>query len=210
MPASDGLLYTAFPSSEDGATRKTAVPQLKLHRLGTPVSDDVLIYENPTSPCYFFPSVTEDRIVLTFLYEPGSSIAWAPIDGPYDFRGSSAATTSSGSSGTAGDTFYVATTNDAPYGRVVAVDAVRRGTRVTVVPETRRAAADGRAVGARRRAPVRRARARSDAASLTMYARGRIVVLRDRAARTCAGSCTADVAEPVSASPDGRHDLVRA
>ena len=99
MPASDGLLYIAFPSSEAGATRKTAVPQLKLHRLGTPASDDVLIYENPASPSYFFPSVTDDRIVLTFLYEPGSSSRGRRSAVHTTSRGSSAARISCGWSG---------------------------------------------------------------------------------------------------------------
>jgi prolyl oligopeptidase len=136
MPSSDGLLYIAFPSAEAGATRKTAVPQLKLHRLGTPTSDDELIYENPSSPSYFFPSVTTDRIVLTFLYEPGSSIAWAPIDGPWEFErvirsDDQLWLVGHGSDGS-GDTFYVATTNDAPYGNVLAVDAISGATRVVV------------------------------------------------------------------------------
>jgi prolyl oligopeptidase len=128
LPDSSGLLYTAFPSDGEGATRVTDLPQLKLHKLGSDEADE-LIYENPESPSYFFTSISDDgaRIVLTFLYEPGSSIAWAPIDGPYDFRRIIRSDDQLWLVGTRGDELYVATTNDAPYGRVVAANASGEG-----------------------------------------------------------------------------------
>ena len=202
-PGSDGLLYTAFPSSEEGATRKTAVPQLKLHRLGTPASDDELIYENPSSPSYFFPSVTEDRIVLTFLYEPGSSIAWAPIGGPYEFRRIIRSDDQLWLVGTRGDTFYVATTNDAPYGRIVAVDASGDGEPVTVVPETdvpMPMVARSMLVGER----LFVAREHLGRSFLSMHARDGSSSHEIELPGVCR-FVNRDVAEPVSASPDGRH-----
>lgn len=133
LPDSSGFFYIAFPANGEGATRRTANPQLKQHRLGE--QDDVLVYENPSSPSYFYPAVADDRLILTFLYAPGSSVAHAPVVGPWEFRTVISSAEPLWLAGVRDGTFFVATTNDAPYGRVVTVD--EHGSRLgTIVPET--------------------------------------------------------------------------
>jgi prolyl oligopeptidase len=140
LPDSSGFLYIAFPSDQEGASRATINPQLKRHRLGTSSSGDALVYENVDNPSYFLPSVSADGrfIVLTLLYAPGSSIAYTPVDGPYDFHTVVSSDDQLWLAGTRDDTFYVATTEGAAYGRVVAIelDDPSPESWRTVVPET--------------------------------------------------------------------------
>ncbi|MGH2811525.1 MAG: prolyl oligopeptidase family serine peptidase [Actinomycetota bacterium] len=124
LPDGSGFLYLRFPSQGGkGTTRATGIPQLVLHRLGTDSSSDELVFEDRDNPRYFFPSVSDDGryLVLTFLLGPGAEIIYSPID---ERNFSTLATTDNQFFflGSRGDTFFVTTTHEAPYGRVVAVD----------------------------------------------------------------------------------------
>jgi prolyl oligopeptidase len=124
LPDGTSFVYIAFPSAGSDRSRPTTSPQLRLHRLGTDPSDDELLYEDAADPRYFFPQVTEDgrHLVLTLLMAPGAGIAYAPIEEPSSFTRLFTISSDLWFVGSRDDTFYVCTTEDAPYGRIVAVD----------------------------------------------------------------------------------------
>jgi prolyl oligopeptidase len=131
LPDSSGFLWTGFEGSGTDPTRPTTSPQLRLHRLddgsAPDGSDDELVYERPESPTYFFASTTEDaKIVLLKLMGPGYEVlvspSGAPPAGTREWRSIIASDDSLWVIGTRGNTLYVTTTEDAPYGRCVAID----------------------------------------------------------------------------------------
>ncbi len=130
-PDSKGFFYGRFAEPEEGEAFQSLNLNHKLyfHRIGTPQSDDVLVFEQPDHPKWGFgPSVTEDgrfliisvwkgtadkyRVYVKDLSEP-YGIPVALIDhfnDEYDFIGND------------GYTFYFKTDLNAPNKRVIAID----------------------------------------------------------------------------------------
>ncbi len=127
-----GFFYSRFPdpntvSEED----RMNYNRLYWHRLGTPQSADVLIYERPDNKeLSLAPVVTEDgRYLVLYLHhgtDPRNRVYYRPLegDGPfvrlldeadarYDFLGN------------LGPVFYFLTNLDAPKGRIIAIDTDR-------------------------------------------------------------------------------------
>ncbi len=125
-----GFYYGAYPEVEAGKAL-TAVyrnQQLFFHRLGTPVSQDPVIYARPDQPDWsFHAELTDDGRFLVITQSQGTERrnrvflkdlkANGPVtplfdrfDGAYHILGKD------------GDLFYVSTDFQAPRGRVVAVD----------------------------------------------------------------------------------------
>lgn len=146
----DGFFYSRFEIPDEAGGVRTAVSDAKLfyHRLGTPQSEDVLVYERPDQPTWLFnPTTTLDgRFVVIavadpasqgnrlyyFPLEPGSARPWGEVvrlidedDASYFFEA------------TDGDRFLVRTTLDAPNQRVVsiALDQPGRDRWVDFIPE---------------------------------------------------------------------------
>jgi len=146
-----GFFYSRYPEPAAGAlTSVLAGQRLHYHRLGTPQSEDVVVYERPDRPTLGFqPQVTDDGRYLVMTVWQGSEPAnrvyvldlgdpAAPrvegemvrllddADAAYDFVGS------------VGRVLYFRTDADAPLGRLIAVDlrAPERSAWRTVVPQT--------------------------------------------------------------------------
>ncbi|MDQ3170870.1 MAG: prolyl oligopeptidase family serine peptidase [Acidobacteriota bacterium] len=126
-----GFFYSRYaePQAGDELQGLNQHQKLYFHRLGTPQSEDALIYERPDHPDWSFGAeVTEDgrhllvyqfegtepknRIFVRDLSKPGSP--FRPLVDAYDAEYSVV--------GNDADTFYVRTNNGAPRARLVAVD----------------------------------------------------------------------------------------
>jgi prolyl oligopeptidase len=125
-----GFYYSRFPEPKEGEALKglNQGHQVFFHRLGTPQSQDLLVFERPDQPeWYLWASTSEDgrwlaiyagkgtdpktRIYLQDLSRPGSKVEpfLDAMDAAYGIVGND------------GDTFYVLTDKDAPRFRLVAV-----------------------------------------------------------------------------------------
>jgi prolyl oligopeptidase len=130
-----GFFYNRFPEPEAGAELKAAnkFPKLYFHKLGTPQSEDKLIYERPDDGEMFVGAgVTEDgrwlmisvakgtermnMVYLKDLSKPDSAIfplvddrknSWSPV-------------------GNDGSVFYFRTDKDAERGRLVSIDVAAK------------------------------------------------------------------------------------
>lgn len=140
---SKGFFYSRYPEPEDGAEFQSANLNQKVyyHRIGTPQSDDVLVYERPDHPDWGFSSAvstdgrwlvltiwkgTDDkyRIVYRDLTEPYA----APVDLITDFEHNFSFIDSDGY-----DFFFVTDLN-APTKRVVAIDVRNLGEPREIIP----------------------------------------------------------------------------
>ncbi len=140
-----GFFYNRFPDPDTVASEdRMSYNRLYWHALGTPQSQDRLIYEDPENKhLAFYPCVTEDGkyLVLNVSHgtDPNNRVYYRPIDGGepfvklldkadarYDFVGNS------------GGVFYFDTDLGALRGRIIAVDteAPGRGNWRTVICES--------------------------------------------------------------------------
>jgi len=146
-----GFFYSRFPEPAEGAELQQANRDKKLfyHRIGTPQSDDILIYERPDQPDWGIYSTTSDdgRYLLIVLTEgtdrrnrlyykdmgdpdhPDMSAPVIPLfdafDASYSYLGYD------------DRTFYVLTDKDAPRSKVIAVDLAHPDPSLwkTLIPE---------------------------------------------------------------------------
>ena len=130
-PDSKGFFYARYPQPEEGAAFTSLNANMKVyyHRVGTPQSSDVLVYERPDQPDWGFQlSVSEDgryliitvwlgtddryRIVIKDLTEPYGlpTELISNFDHEYSFVGND------------GQILYFKTNLDAPNKRVIAID----------------------------------------------------------------------------------------
>ncbi len=137
MPDNSGFLYARYPEPEEGAAYAGANfnQQLYLHRLGSPQSDDVLIYERPDHPRWGFePVVTDDgayivlhvwegtdrrnRVFYRAIEDAVFTELISDLEAGYEFLGNT------------GTVFYFFSDLNAPKGQVLAID-VRRPDRAS-------------------------------------------------------------------------------
>ena len=146
-----GFFYSRFPEPKDGNRYISVVRNQKLyyHRLGTPQSKDVLIYEQPDKPEWRFNGdVTDDgqflvisvtdgtpernRLWVKDLGKPNKPVLDAPImkifdagEASYEFVDNT------------GNRFYIQTNSGAPKGRVISINLNHptESTWRTVIPE---------------------------------------------------------------------------
>ncbi|MGC4942780.1 prolyl oligopeptidase family serine peptidase [Kribbella sp. DT2] len=144
LPDSSAYLYVHYPSggrSEGTETRALGAGELKLHRVGTPQSEDELVLRLPNERLYFDVDVTEDdRYVVLHIFEgtdPRSRLWLYPlVDGGLgepvkvidEFADEALFVRMSG------DRLILRTDRDAPRGRVVSSDL--SGSFVDVIPES--------------------------------------------------------------------------
>ncbi|MBL8809830.1 MAG: S9 family peptidase [Planctomycetaceae bacterium] len=148
-PDSRGFFYARYPEPKEGAfTALNTNMKVYYHRVGTPQSADVLVYERPDHPDWGFQqSVSEDghyliitvwvgtddryRIVVKDLTEP-YGLPWELIsnfDHEYSFVGND------------GSTLYFKTNLNAPNRRVIAIDLKKpaQDQWKEIIPETENA-----------------------------------------------------------------------
>ncbi|MBV9271448.1 MAG: S9 family peptidase, partial [Candidatus Eremiobacteraeota bacterium] len=140
-----GFYYDRYDKPSAGQTFKSALYGQKLffHKLGTPQSQDKLVYADPQHKDYFFAAnVTEDgryvimtqssgssdatRIYYHDLKTPGSTFVplFTKGDAQWSFVGND------------GPVFYVQTDKDAPNFKVIAVDIRRPKNVRTFIPQS--------------------------------------------------------------------------
>lgn len=129
-----GFFYSRFPDAQTGAEYKGASKFQKIyfHKLGTPQSEDYIVYERPEDGemfmgggvtedgNWFVISVSKGTERMNMVYFKNLSMAKAPImplvtdrKNSYSFIGND------------GSVFYFRTDKDAPRGKVVSVDALK-------------------------------------------------------------------------------------
>jgi prolyl oligopeptidase len=144
-----GFYYSRFPQPEAGKQLQNAIRDEKMyyHRIGTPQSRDVLIYERPDHPDWFVGGgVSEEgrylfvfvnrgtepqnRLYIADLGDPKQPKVDAPIRPLFDKGDASYAPI-----GNVGSTIYLQTDRDAERSKVVAFDIASPDQWRTVIPE---------------------------------------------------------------------------
>jgi prolyl oligopeptidase len=144
-----GFYYSSYAATEKGAELKatTKFQKIYYHKLGTPQSEDYVVYERPDNGEYFSGiEITEDGnwMIITvgkgtermnMVYFKNLTMQKAPImpivenlDNSWNFLGND------------GSVFYFQTDKDAPRGRIVKIDALAQDKGWTeVIPQTEHA-----------------------------------------------------------------------
>ncbi len=147
----EGFFYSRFPeaSVEDSLLAPNRNQMLYYHRIGTPQSDDQLVYERPDQPEWGFgASVTDDGGYLVIRVSHGTDRreriyyqrlgtgAHSRLDGEID-RLLDDFDASYNFVGNVGSVFYFVTDLDAPRQRLIAIDVERpdRASWIEVLPE---------------------------------------------------------------------------
>jgi prolyl oligopeptidase len=141
-----GFFYQSYPAPEEGQVYEAATvgARLRYHRIGSPQSDDTVVYERPDQPSWgFAPTVTDDgrhaivsvwegtdtrnRVAVIDLTDPAFAVRplLFEFDGAYDFVE------------VVGDEALFVTDVDAPNGRILAVSLADPTARREVVRETK-------------------------------------------------------------------------
>lgn len=131
LPDESGFFYSRYPDGEDGRPDDQQTVEIYFHLLGTPQDRDLLVYAvddgRPINP---YPQISNDGRFLIANHWEGyfanavhvlnrrqDDAEWQPLFDDWDALYSVIATD--------GNIFYVNTTNNAPTGRVIAVDITR-------------------------------------------------------------------------------------
>ncbi|MGE0432390.1 MAG: prolyl oligopeptidase family protein [Planctomycetota bacterium] len=142
LPDSSGFFYNRYAKPEDGKVMQgvNQAPQTMLHRIGTPQSDDTLIYEDPQNPEWssgVWPT-DDGRYLLLSIWnreKRAGNLLYRPIDsdGPFiELIGGFTADWSFIDN--VGTTFFVST-NLTPRGSVLTFDIATPAERTTIIPE---------------------------------------------------------------------------
>ncbi|HEV2131367.1 MAG TPA: prolyl oligopeptidase family serine peptidase [Longimicrobiaceae bacterium] len=130
----EGFFYSRFPEPQGNTlTTENLNNKLYYHRLGTPQSEDVLVYERPDQPEWrFFPQVTDDGrylVIYTSYQTSKNDLLYVDLGDPQrpNLRAPvrelvTGFEANYSVAGNDGPVFYVQTDKDAPKGRVIAID----------------------------------------------------------------------------------------
>ncbi|MDQ7027645.1 MAG: prolyl oligopeptidase family serine peptidase [Anaerolineae bacterium] len=142
LPDKSGFYYSRFPidAKDEGEDNQNVHQQLYFHKLGTPQSEDKMLYERPDLPnSSLWEQVSDDGQYLA-VYVGGESFTYNrlhyarvddhnfqplfdDLDAAYYFIGNE------------GEIFYVLTTKDAPNKRLIAVDINTPDELRDIIPE---------------------------------------------------------------------------
>jgi prolyl oligopeptidase len=148
-----GFFYSRYPKPPEGRVMEAALAghAMYYHRVGTPQSEDVLIYERKDVPAWFvFGGVTEDGRYLLISLAEGSSnnnrLYYADLGDPKAPNVTAAVTpiveedgAEHAPLGNAGPVLYLRTDRDAPNRKVVTLDLANPGRAnwKTILPEAK-------------------------------------------------------------------------
>ena len=129
-PDNSGFYYSRMPEPADDidSAETTFHNKVYWHQLGTPQSDDLLIYERPDQKTFMFsPFLTRDEQYLVFdIFHAAinrNRLYYRPIDSDGDFvRLLDEADAEYRFMGSVGSTFYIRSDLNAPNGRIIAID----------------------------------------------------------------------------------------
>ena len=156
-PDGSGFFYLRFPAPEEGKayTDTNENAQLCFHTLGTPQSEDAVIYQRPDEPQWsFYPAVSDDeRYLVLYVYhgtDQKNLIYYRSLGQEEDFN-ELIPDWEAGYYflGNDGETFYFLTNFEADRGRVVAIDIDKpdKSDWRTLVPETEDTLSDVKMLG---------------------------------------------------------------
>lgn len=154
----EGFYYARYPEPAEGEKFQSVALNQKIyyHKLGTPQSDDQLIYERPDHPDWSLGlSVTDDGRWLVLSIHQGTdpqnqvwvrsleqdASEWQPLVDDFDHE--------YGLLASRGDQLYFLTDKDAPQKRIVTIDAANPEAVEEIVPEREATLVDGDLVGGR-------------------------------------------------------------
>ncbi len=141
-----GFYYATYPRPTDARSALKATKEnqtVRFHALGTPQSADTLVYERPDRPKWFIGARTSDDGAYLFLtLSDGTSVKNALL--VQDLRTPDAPVVEIRPIGRAlynvlgndGTTLYVETTNEAPNGKIVAIDLAAPAGERTLIAES--------------------------------------------------------------------------
>lgn len=152
-----GFYYSRFPAPEGGVFQTTNTNQaLYFHRIGTPQSEDRLVYSTPDHPNYGHSAeVTDDGRYLVITTAEGTDERYEITLIDLAHPGRPPVKLVSGLEndwslvGNDGSRLFFRTNKDAPRGRIVALDATARIAPVEIVAQREATLQNGRRVGNR-------------------------------------------------------------
>jgi prolyl oligopeptidase len=128
---SRGFFYNHYPEPDARSKMqaKNVAPKMYYHKIGTPQSEDVIVFDRPDHPDWLFGgSVTDDGRYLVISIRRGSAsgnmVFYKDLSKP-DAKIVELITSFDAQNGVVdniGETFYLFTTDGAPQGKLVAID----------------------------------------------------------------------------------------
>lgn len=138
-----GFYYNRYPEPGSVPPEESYFyNRVYFHRLNTPQSDDILVYERPDAKeLGFFPSVSEDGQTVWLSVWSGASsknrLYYRPVASDSDFtRLIDDPSAMHNPIGDDGDVVYIHTDKDTPRGRIVAIDVNQPTEWKDIVPES--------------------------------------------------------------------------
>lgn len=142
----NGFYYSAYDKPDGSAyTSKNSTHKIYYHRIGTPQSEDVLFFQNPTEPMHFFSTSLNQEETVQFLYESGGGSGnvlylrdlrqkdaqFVKVAANMDYAYSPIATI--------GDKVYLLTNDNAPMYKIMIMDIKNPAMEnwQTVIPESK-------------------------------------------------------------------------
>lgn len=153
-----GFYYSRYDAPPEGAalTQMNEFQKLCFHRIGTPQSEDVVVYERKDRPRWGFGGgLTEDGKYLVIHVsegtDPKNRFFYRPADGERVVELLADADASYDFIGNAGSEFYFRTDLDAPRHRIIAIDVERpeRSAWKEIVPQSEHLLQEASMVGGR-------------------------------------------------------------
>ncbi|MGD8700159.1 MAG: prolyl oligopeptidase family serine peptidase, partial [Gemmatimonadales bacterium] len=146
LPDESGFFYSYLDLATWNGQNAAVRPGIYKHRLGTPVSEDVLVYDRPWEGRFMaaaFLADDEEHLLIQDMNIMGARGGWGvrPIEGDSETEVTWLISPSAGHrfalAGTAGSELFVLTDYESPNWRILAVDLQRPGLRNAreVVPE---------------------------------------------------------------------------
>ncbi|MDE5750689.1 MAG: prolyl oligopeptidase family serine peptidase [Duncaniella sp.] len=127
----DGFYYSAYPRPEAGKENSQANENhiVYYHKLGTPQSEDTIVFSDPKSPLHFHTAQVAETDPVTFVYIGGQGVGeavkvrrdgvWTDVAPDQDYNTSIV--------DVIGGKIYIFTTYGAPKGRVMTADLSNPG-----------------------------------------------------------------------------------
>lgn len=131
----DGFYYSAYDAPTEGHefSNVNEVQKIYYHKIGTPQSEDVLFYQNPTQPKRFYRVSVNDEETMMFLSESGAGAGNNLFVRDLRQEGSQFIQMTDDMDShyywvtTQGDRIYIYTNHEAPRGRLMVADIRRPG-----------------------------------------------------------------------------------
>lgn len=131
----NGFYYSAYDAPEKGKEyiSKNEIHKIYYHKIGTPQSQDVLFYQNPTQPLRFYSVSLNKEETIMFLYESGAGsgmnlyVRDLRVPNSQFIQMTSNMDLQYNPIGTVGDNIYLLTNDGAPKGRIMVANVHKPG-----------------------------------------------------------------------------------